>query len=243
MEIHIQKPAREDLSVNFELSPFITDWTSVQTRFIAAIAREFSASFSVRALDFSSNPSPELGESWCKYRIFGGASTIVLNPGALQLNFANLNENDYPIMKEIIQRSKDVLSKDIGGYTRERVSLTSTLHVGTVEKGVADVYLEQFALKQVADVAKTNSMIQYRPAVKVILSDNSNAAVNWVLHRLVEKSEWLPDGLFVMTVINVSSTGVMSFEEQARLVERLYGLADQAVGLRSSGGNANDTAS
>ena len=182
--------------------------------------------FSVRALDFSSNPSPELGESWCKYRIFGGASTIVLNPGALQLNFVNLNENDYPTVKEIIQKSKDVLSKAIGGYTRERVSLSSNLHVGTVEKGVADEYLEQFAVKQVADIAKTNSMIQYSPAVKVILSDNSKNAVNWVVHRSVEKSEWLPDGLFVTTFIDVSSTGVMSFEDQVQVVERIYDLAD-----------------
>ena len=243
MNIHIQEPAREDLSVNFVLSPFITDWASAQTRFIAAIARELSDVLSVRAMDFSSNPSSELGESWCKYRIFGGASTIVLNPGALQLNFVNLSENDYPIMKEIIRRSKDVLSKDIGGYTRERVSLSSNLHVGTVEKGVAGVYLEQFAVKQVADVAETNSIIQYSPAVKVILSDNSKNAVNWVVHRSVEKSEWLPDGLFVTTFIDVSSPGVMSFEEQAQLVKQLYGLANQAVGLQPSGGKVNDTAS
>ena len=243
MNIHIQEPAREDLSVNFVLSPFITDWASAQTRFIAAIARELSDVLSVRAMDFSSNPSPELGESWCKYRIFGGASTIVLNPGALQLNFVNLSENDYPIMKEIFQKSKDVLSIDIGGYTRERVSLTSNLHVGTVEKGVAGMYLEQFAVKQVADVAETNSIIQYSPAVKVILSDNSKNAVNWVVHRSVEKSEWLPDGLFVTTFIDVSSPGVMSFEEQAQLVKQLYGLANQAVGLQPSGGKVNDTAS
>ena len=136
-----------------------------------------------------------------------------------------------------------MLSKDIGGYTRERVSLSSNLHVGTVEKGVADVYLEQFAVKQVADVAETNSIIQYSPAVKVILSDNSKNAVNWVVHRSVEKSEWLPDGLFVTTFIDVSSPGVMSFEEQAQLVKQLYGLANQAVGLQPSGGKVNDTAS
>ena len=123
------------------------------------------------------------------------------------------------------------------------MSLSSNLHVGTVEKGVADVYLEQFAVKQVTEVAKTDSRIQYSPAVKVILSDNSKNAVNWVVHRSVEKSEWLPDGLFVTTFIDVSSPGVMSFEDQAQLVQRIYGLADQAVGQHPSGGNANDAVS
>ena len=215
----------------------------MQTRFIAALARELNVLFPVRAMDFSSNPSPELGESWCKYRIFGGASTIVLNPGALQLNFVNLNEDDYPTMKDIIRASKDVLLKDIGGYTREGVSLTSNLHVGTVETEIADVYLEQFAVKQVADLANTNSEIQYKPAGKVVLSNSADQAANWVVHRFVEKSEWLPDGLFVTTVIYLSSTGVMTFDDQARLVERICVLADQAVGLRSFGGNGNGATS
>ena len=232
MEIHLLKPVREDLSISFELSPFITDWASTQAKFIAVIAREFGDLLSVCPQDFYSNPSMEFGEARCKYRIFGGASTIVLNPGALQLNFVSLNEHDYPTVVEIIRRSVDVLLKDIGSYTRDRVSLTSNRHVGTVENGLADDYLAQFAWKQPADVVKTNSEIQSRPAVKVILSDNSGEERHWVLHRLVEKSELLPDGLFVTTIIFVSSPEVTSFDDHSRLVQRINELADRAVGLR-----------
>ena len=242
MEIHILKPTKEDLSIKFDLAPFITDWAGTQAKFIAVIAREFGEFLSVRPQDFHSNLSMELGESWCKYRIFGGTSGIVLNPEALQLDFVSFNESNYPTVLTIIRKSLDVLLKEIGSHRKYSVSLTFNQHVGTVENGIADVYLNQFAWKQPADVVKLNSEIAYKPAVKVILSDNSDEERPWVLHRLVEKSEWLPDGLFVTTIIFVSSPEVTAFDDQHRLVRRIYALADQAVGLRHPGDSDDDAA-
>ena len=226
--------------MRFDLDPFIIEWGATQTRFIAAITRELSDMLPVRSQDFSISPSTELGDSRCKYRIFGGPGTIVLNPDSLQLNFANLNENDYPVVIEITRRSLDLLLKDIGSYTGNRVSLTFYHHVRTVKSGDADVYLDQFTLKQPADTAKTELEIEYRPSVKIILSDKDK---HWVLHRSVEKSELLPDSLFVSTNIFISSPDVKPFDEQRRLVERIYDLANQVVGLEYPLGSADDTTS
>ena len=136
MAIQVLKPEREDLSISLELSPFITSWESAQTTFMAAVARELGDFLTVKPQDFHSNTSSELGESRCTYRIFGGASTIVLSPGTLQLNFGSLTVNDYPTVMEIFRRSMDILSRDIGCYTKDRVSVGSNRHVPTVAKGV-----------------------------------------------------------------------------------------------------------
>ena len=164
MEVHLRNPEREDLSISFGLAPFITEWAPAQTRFIAAIVRDLGELGPVRPLDFSSNLSSELGESRCTYRIFGGASTIVLETETLRLNFTAINENDRQTVIEITRRALDLLSKDIGGYTQDRVSLTSDRHVETVSKGAAGAYLEQFALKRATDIVKTDLEIDYRPA-------------------------------------------------------------------------------
>lgn len=240
MEIQLRKPEREDLSLSFGLAPFITEWASAQTRFIAAIVRDLGELGPVRPLDFSSNSPAELGESRCTYRIFGGASTIILDPETLRLNFMAINENDRQTVAEITRRALDLLSKDIGGYTQNRVSLTSNRHVETVDKGAADAYPEQFALKRTTDIVKTDLEIEYRPAAKIILSDKEH---NWALHRLVEKSGVLPDGLFINTLIFISSLGVTAFEEQKRLIGRIYDLADQALGLNYFGDSDDDTTS
>ena len=229
MEVYLQKPEQKNISISFELDPFITEWASAQQRFITTITREFRELLPVRPQDFSSNPSNELGESYCKYRIFGGASTIVLNPNTLQLNFVNLNENDDETVIKIIQRSLDILLKDIGGYLRDRFHLTSNWHVQVINNGSAEVYLDQFTLKQSVDAVKTDATVEYQPSIKIILSDKDK---NWVLHQSVEKSELLPNSLYVTTYIFVSSPEVATFEDQRQLVERIYDLADQAVGLR-----------
>ena len=240
MEVHLRKPERDDLSLSFGLSPFITDWVPTQTRFIAAIVRDLGELGPVRSLDFTANSSPELGESRCTYRIFGGASTIILDPETLRLNFTAINENDRQTVNEITRRALDLLSKDIGGYTQDRVSLTSNRHVETVSKGATDAYLEQFALKRTTDIVKTDLEIAYRPAAKIVLADKEDT---WALHRLVEKSWVLPDGLFINTFIFISSSGVTAFEEQKRLIDRLYALADQALELNYVGDSDGDTTS
>ena len=228
MEIQIQKPERENLSISFELSPFITDWVSARTAFMASVARELGDSLNVRPHDFYTNDPTELGESRCTYRIFGGASTIVLRPGTLELNFGSLTESDYPTVTKIVRRSIGILSRDLGCYARDHVSINSNEHVPLVENGVADAYLAQFTWKKPTDTAAADVEIEYSPAARVIFSDKQG---RWSLQRTVEKSAFLADGLFLTTMILISSHQLTSFDEQAQLWSRLINLANQAVGL------------
>ncbi len=237
MELRLLTPAIDDLSINFGLSPFISDWATAQTSFISATARELGDLLSVGPHDFRSNSSTEFGESRCTYRIFGGTSTITLSPDSLQMNFRRLNATDYAIVAEVARRSM-VLLKDIGHYTRDQVSLTSNQHVHTVETHAADGYLAQFSWTQPADVAATDAELRYTPAVKVKLSDQQG---EWALHRLVESSELLPGGLYVTTMIFISSPRLTPFDELRQRVERIRILANQAVGLRYPEDNSDGT--
>ena len=69
---------RGSLSVTFDLSAFVTDWEAAGKIFFAAIAERFREPLNPRPGDFSAASPTELGEAWCKYRIFGGSSSIVL---------------------------------------------------------------------------------------------------------------------------------------------------------------------
>ncbi|MCY4487283.1 MAG: hypothetical protein OXF11_09240 [Deltaproteobacteria bacterium] len=234
MEIQIQKPQRENLFISFELSPFITDWVSARTAFMDSVARQLGDSLTVRPHDFSTNDSTELGESRCTYRIFGGGSTIVLRPATLELNFGSLTEGDYPTVEEIVRQSIDILSRDLGCYARDHVSINSSEHVPLAENGLVNAYLSEFAWKKPTDTAATEVGIEYSPAAKVIFSDNHG---RWSLQRTVEKSVVLPDGLFITTTILITSQKLTSFDEQAQLWRRLNNLANQATGLTFLGDN------
>ena len=228
MEIQAQKSERQNLSITFELSPFITDWTSAKAVFMAAIARDLGDLLSVRPHDFYSNDSAELGECRCTYRIFGGASTLVLSPGTLQLNFGSLTENDFPTATEIVRQCMDILSRDLGCYARDHVSINSSEHAPAVNSAAVDAYLAQFAWKEPTELAGADAEIEYSPAVTITLSDKQG---RWSLHRTVEKSAFLPNGVFVTQTILISSQQLTSFDEQRQLWVRIDTLGDQAVGL------------
>jgi len=132
-----------------------------------------------------------------------------------------------------------MLQKDIGSYARCYVSLTSNRHVVMVGDGSVDRFLNQFALQKTADMVKTDSNLEYSPTVKVILSDKGGG---WSVHRLVEKSSLLPDGLFVNTLVFIPSFELAEFDEQKNLLDRIFDLSDKAVGLSyvgDSDANAN----
>ncbi len=234
MKIQLRKAERQNLSITFELSPFITAWGAAETTFMAAIVRELGDLLSVRPHDFHSNDSSELGESRCTYRIFGGASTIVLSPGTLQLNFGSLTENDYPTVNEIIRQSTDILSRDLGCYGRDQVSINSSEHAPAVNDGAVDTYLAQFAWKEPIDIAAADMQIEYSPAAKITLSDKQG---RWSLHRTLEKSAFLANGVFVTTMILIGSQQLTSFDEQRELWVRIDRLGDEAMGLTYLGEN------
>ena len=85
---------RGNLSVTFDLSAFVTDWEGARKTFVAAIAERFREPLNPRPGDFSAASPTELGEAWCKYRIFGGSSSIVLSPSGTGHSALQIAEPD-----------------------------------------------------------------------------------------------------------------------------------------------------
>ena len=100
---------RGNLSVTFDLSAFVTDWEAAGKIFFAAIAERFREPLNPRPGDFSAASPTELGEAWCKYRIFGGSSSIVLRADSLALSFANIVYADYQNVLEVVRGTMERL--------------------------------------------------------------------------------------------------------------------------------------
>ena len=135
---------REDLSARFSLSAFVTDWEVARKAFIACIADTFREPLNPQPEDFSTAFPTELGEAWCKYRIFGGSSTIVLRADSLALNFANIVRADYAIVGEVLRRSADVLLPALGSYVEHSYHISTNQHAMVIN-GNSQQYLAQHA--------------------------------------------------------------------------------------------------
>ena len=226
---------RGDLSVRFNLSAFVTDWEPARRTFIASVADTFREPLNPRPEDFSTALPTELGEAWCKYRLFGGSSTIVLRADSLALNFPNILRSEFGLVGEVLRRSADILLPKLGCYTEHSYTVT-TNHHATAVNGQSHEYLAQHASAHIENPA-SESALQYRPGIGFALRSNDGYRV---LRRTIEQSEVLENGLFIVDNIFVRMPTLTKFEEELQWMVQVSNLADRAAGIDDQDVNGDD---
>lgn len=228
VDILCTHPKEEEIEVNLTLSPFITDWSVMQSKFIAGIVDNFDNWLRIRPSDFRMTKSDSLGEVQCSCQLFAGACRIVLSPDFLRLSFARITRKDHSTVNEVLRRSMEWCSTDFSNHKQVLLSHTSNRHVEVVGGRSADCYLSQFTHKKVVDVMNSEQEIKCQPSFHLTLSDKRNT---WELRRLLEISQTIEGGLFINTQIHLFSAQNMNFSGQKQLLEKLYRLADQSTGI------------
>lgn len=218
---------REGLSARFSLSAFVTDWEVARKAFIACIADTFREPLNPQPEDFSTAFPTELGEAWCKYRIFGGSSTIVLRADSLALNFANIVRADYAIVGEVLRRSADVLLPALGSYVEHSYHISTNQHAMVIN-GNSQQYLAQHAGANI-EIPAPHFAMEFRPCVGFSLRTGDGRRV---LRRTIEQSEVLENGLFIADYVFVRSPELTKFEEELRWMVHINQLAHHAAGIR-----------
>lgn len=218
-----------EINVNFKLGRFIFDWSAAQRKFIVGIADKFRDWRPVRPQDFRMTPAYSPGDVRCECQLFGGACSIVLTTDILQLHFVNVDREAYPTITETIRRSLEWLSSDFVDHGRDWSSFSIAKHLHAVDDDTVDSYLRQFMTEEVDTVVKSEPEVKCLPSARIVLSSENGG---WVLRRLVEKSEWIDNGVFVDTQIHIRSPFLSNFGvQEQQLLARLNGLADRIVGL------------
>ena len=218
---------REDVSVTFHLSPFITEWERAVQTFMSCIAREFGDQLAVRPQDFSVAAPTDFGETWCKYRIFSGSSTIILRPDSLEFGSPGVSNADHPLLNELIGNGMRILLSEIGDYGRSSYSMFSNCHAA-VTAGSAEAFVARFADRGMANAVQDEPLVTYRPSARFSLGSSDGSRV---LRRTVEQSEVLPNGLFITTHLFTAASAVMTSEEEKHRVERILQIANRAIGI------------
>ena len=230
---------RGNLSVTFDLSAFVTDWEAMGKVFVAVIADRFREPLNPRPGDFSAASPTELGEAWCKYRIFGGSSSIVLRADSLALSFANIVNADYQIVLEVVRGTMEHLLPALQGYARQSYMVASNYHVDVVD-GRADAYLAGHGSDHIRNAASKELTTEYRPTVGFTLRTSDGYRV---FRRTIEQSEGLQNGLFIGDHTYVSMPTLTGFEEELSWIEQTTEFADRAAGIAYQKDEVDDGAS
>ena len=226
---------RVSLSARFDLNPFVTDWETARRTFVTCIADAFREPLNPRPEDFSTAPPTELGEAWCKYRMFGGSSNIVLRADAIAITFSNIVRADYALVGEILRRAVESLLPKIGGYNEHSYHVSTSQHAAAVN-GRVDEYLAGHASAKIKSAANEAEM-EFHPCMAFSLKSNDGFRV---LRRTIERSEVLENGLFVADHIFVRRPELTEFEAELQWMVRLSSTADQVAGLEERKDDGDD---
>lgn len=226
---------REDLSAKFNLSPFITEWEVARQTFITCIADAFREPLNPRPEDFSAASPSELGEAWCKYRMFGGSSSIVLRADSIEITFSNIVRADYALIGEILRRTVETLLPKIGGYDEHSCHFSTRQHVAAVNSRV-DEYLAGHASAKIKSRAN-EAEIELHPCIAFSLKTNDGFRV---LRRTIEQSEVLENGLFVADHVFVRRPEPTRFENELQWMVRLSNAADRVAGIKEQEDDDDD---
>ena len=218
---------REDVSARFNLSAFVTDWDAARQTFIACIAKAFREPLNPRPEDFSTAFPTELGEAWCKYRVLGGSSTIVLRADSLALNFPNITRADYTLVSEVLCRCVDDLLPALGNYEAHSYFISTNRHAAAVN-GQSEQYLSRHSSAHIKNAARDLAM-DYSPCIGFSLGSSDGYRV---LRRTIERSEVLENGLFITDHLFVRMPELTKFEEEARLARHFSSMANRTAGIK-----------
>ena len=222
---------RGNLSVTFNLSAFITDWDGAKKEFPAGIADTFRELLNPQPNDFSAHPSSELGEAWCKYRVFGGSSTIILRADTMSLSFVNIVGTDLEIIAEVVGRTMEGLLPRLRCYERQSYTILSNYHAQVIE-GDSQTFLEDHGSTNFGVAAKSDSTVEYRPMVGFTLRTRDGSRA---FRRAIEQSEVLQNGLFISDTSYVSLPGLSGMEEELSWRQQMQEFANRASGIVHEG--------
>ncbi len=227
---------RGSLSVTFDLSPFITDWDRARKEFVAGVADNFRELLNPQPGDFSADPSAELGETWCKYRIFGGSSTIILRADTVSLSFANIVIADLDIIVDVVRGTMERLLPRLQCYERQSYRTFSNYHAHVVE-GDWQGYLQLYGSKGIQAFAGSEPVLEYRPIVGFTLRTSDGSRV---FRRTIEQSELVPAGVFISDSSYIALHDLTGMDEELKWRQQAIQLANHASGIVHEGNVQTD---
>jgi hypothetical protein len=209
--------------------PVLSEWQAIPGRFFIMIYDALAGVVPMNSKEFSVLPANQLSEVRAKYAIYGGASSVYINPDALVFDFPSLLPKDTAVVQQILARVHDAFPKAFPELTYETINGQSFEHLEFINENSnpAD-YLMRFMFAN-ATTQLGGEPVVFQPAGKcdIIAQDQS-----WKCTLGVERSLHNARAVFVAITFSLNKVNPNSpFRAKAELVRRIAGNCHQLLGL------------
>ncbi|MCY4463499.1 MAG: hypothetical protein OXC26_24365 [Albidovulum sp.] len=184
---------RSSVRVNITISPPIFDWNGVASRFFAMIHDALSDKINVNLSNYGTVPAINLGEVVARYSIFSGQSNIALYSDRLSMEFPVLLSEDSDLAQLIVEHVFVAFREAFPDHRYVTVHANLADHLEILDENAVTDYLTRYAIPSVDSVFGEGNAV-HLPGVRFGVVD---AAAAWDARCIIERSDFLPNGLYV----------------------------------------------
>jgi hypothetical protein len=225
------------LMQNFQLAfdrP-IFDWTGVIQTFFDMIFKQVGARIPVTVNEFSTYASGKLGETYARYNVYGGPSSVSLFADKLTIAFPNLLPADTPLVGELLKIVHDGFAVEFKQVSYSRVDMHSGSHLEVLPPDTVKDFLVRYQIKGVEEVFREAGAV-IEPGVKFAAKGSSPP---WSYSLMVEQSLLNASALYVYASVSLTDAKtVPTFEDKIGLIAHIGGLVLKAFGAEQIDGAA-----
>jgi hypothetical protein len=230
MAVYKFKPLQNSIRADALFTRPILEWEHVNSRFFVMIRDALARKTDPSLAEFSVEPANVLAEVRARYRLFGGAASIFIQPDRLVFDFPNLVPANYPIVSDVIAAIHDAFPMAFPELKYERVEAQSLEHLDLVEIGAIERFLGQY---EIALTEKAFPVpVVMLPGLKftVVALDQS-----WQCALIAERSLLSATALFValnMSIRNLDNAP--SYSDKVARITAVTNSVMRSIGLESA---------
>jgi hypothetical protein len=230
MAVYKFKPLRSSIRADALFTRPILEWEHVSTRFFVMVRDALAGKTNPSVAEFSVEPAAVLAQVRARYRLFGGATSIVIQPDRLVFDFPNLVPVDYPIVSDVIAAIHDAFPKAFPEVKYERVETQSLEHLDLVEIGAIERFLGQYEIALTENAFPGPVVMQPGLKFTVVALDQS-----WQCALIAERSLLSATALFVQLNVSIRNLdNAPSFSDKVARITTVTNSVMRFIGLESA---------
>jgi hypothetical protein len=209
----------------------ILDWDGLMPKYFNMILTSVGDRIPVLASQFSASVPGKISDTYARYNIYGGASSITLFPEKLVFDFPQLLPPDIPLVRDLLRIVHDAFAADFSQAIYGRVDLQISEHIELLPPSTVAGFLAPYQIKNVAKAfAEVEAVVE--PAIR-FAAKNSKPPRTYA--TMAEQSLLNAAALYVWETISLTdATAVPTFDDKFKLVAQIGALALKAFNLEHS---------
>jgi hypothetical protein len=230
MAVYKFKPLRSSIRADALFTRPILEWERVNSRFFAMVHDALAGKTNPSVAEFSVETAAVLAGVRARYRLFGGATSIVIQPDRLVFDFPTLVPSDYLIVSDVIATIHDALPKAFPELNYDRLEAQSAEHLDLVETGAVERFLGQYEIALTENAFPAPVVMQPGLKFTVVAQDQS-----WQCALIAERSILNATALFVMLNLSIRNLdNAPSYSDKVARITTVTNSVMRFIGLESA---------